>query len=233
MSSLTTNKLLPVYVNVNPFATVSATTGTVNTGSFTDSVGTWTFYRFTTSGTITFNNASPGYADILTVGGGGGAGATDVSGYASGGGGGGVTNAYLLVSAGTLTVTVGGNDAPSWVGTSAATALTYAGQGTGGSGGRPSSGGLSGNLFGGGDGTNSAGGGGARGSGGSGSGSAGGAGLTVNVTGSSIEYGKGGGASNGVYGGGANTGGGASNSGASQGAKTGSSGVVVIRVRTA
>ena len=230
-SSLNTNKLQPQ--SRVPFASVSSTTGTVNTGSFTDSQGTWTFYRFTSSGTITFGNSAPGYAQMLAVGGGGSAGATDGSGYASGGGGGGANIGEFFTSAGTYTVTVGAAGGYSWIGTSAVAAFVSGGAGTGGGGGRPSTPGYSGGGYPGGNGTNSGGGGGTRGVGGDGSGGAGGAGLTSSITGTAVEYGKGGGGSNGVYGGVEYTGGGASNSGASQGAKTGRAGCVIVRVRTA
>jgi len=76
------------------------------TGQYTDTGVTYDYYTFTSSGTLTVDEA--GFADVLVVGGGGAGGAVT----AGGGGAGGhlyVTNAYL--PAGSLTVTVGAGGA--------------------------------------------------------------------------------------------------------------------------
>lgn len=88
----------------NNFNTVSGVTGSVNSGSFTDTDGfTWNFYRFTGNGTITFSGN--GYADVLVVGGGGGGRA--VSNLVGGGGGGGVRYGVCYFPSGTHNVIVG------------------------------------------------------------------------------------------------------------------------------
>jgi hypothetical protein len=77
-------------------AKVSATTGspTVTTS------GSTTIYEFTGNGSITFDNGSPGLAEILVCGGGGGTAADP-------GGGGGVEFGWQKIAAGTYSITVG------------------------------------------------------------------------------------------------------------------------------
>lgn len=175
-------------------AQVSATTGSPGTGTFTDSNGVdWDYYTFTGNGSITIDSA--GYADCLIVGGGGGS--VDIGGgytrYA-GGGAGAVRRGAIYLTATTHTITVGaggsansGNTAGGDGGTSslgsfsaggggAGEALTEAvrnGVGHGGGAGGRFEAGANGQAYGGGAGS-------------------GRNGLSLNYTGSAVEYGKGG-----------------------------------------
>ena len=216
-----------------------------STGTYTDGGGvSWKYVQFNSSGTLTVTTA--GYADILVVSGGGGAGSS--GGFVGGPGGGGAayyTSAALDAIAYTITVGGGG-------GTS--------GQG-GLSGIKPASGfgGLRLTFYGGGGGGSSAGGGGTGSSGGGGSNTSGGTallskayggngiayvgggaggdatanslagigpGVSSDITGTAIVYGRGNWASPG-YAPTANRGEGGQPSGGA-----GSSGVVIVRVRT-
>lgn len=85
-------------------ATVDTTTGSPNTGSFTDANGfAWDWYEFTGNGSITFSG--DGYADILVVGGGGAS--KNDSGYAGGGGAGAVRYGLQFVDATSYSITIG------------------------------------------------------------------------------------------------------------------------------
>lgn len=91
-----------------PFATVSATTGSPATSTMTDANGfEWTYYDFTGNGSITLDSA--GYLDVLVVGGGGAGAAQGTSGNRarSGGGAGAVRWGLHYATATTHTVTVG------------------------------------------------------------------------------------------------------------------------------
>jgi len=86
-------------------ATVASTTGSPATGTITYSGTTYSYYKFTASGTITFGNA--GFASVVCVGGGGSGGVS--GGFTGGaGGGGGVIDEKLYIGAGEVwTITVG------------------------------------------------------------------------------------------------------------------------------
>ena len=79
------------------------------TGQYTDADGTWDYYEFTASGSLTLDRG--GFADVLVVGGGGGGGIAPSAGGAGGGAGAHLyaTDAYL--PAGSLTVTIGAGGA--------------------------------------------------------------------------------------------------------------------------
>lgn len=104
---------------------------TSTTGSFavTDVSG-YRRYRFTGSGTITFNQ--PGSVDYVVVAGGGGGG--DTSGLGAGGGGGGVLSSSIAVTGATpYTITVGGGGATKTSGSpSVFSSVTATGGGRGG-----------------------------------------------------------------------------------------------------
>ena len=82
------------------------------TGRYTDAEGTWDYYEFTASGTLTVDTA--GFADALVVGGGGGGGNAGSGATSYGGGGGGAgghlhtTNVYLPVGSWSVVVGAGG-----------------------------------------------------------------------------------------------------------------------------
>ena len=78
-------------------------------GRYTDVDGTWDYYEFTASGSLTLDRG--GFADVLVVGGGGGGGIAPSAGGAGGGAGAHLyaTDAYL--PAGSLTVTIGAGGA--------------------------------------------------------------------------------------------------------------------------
>ena len=86
------------------WATISAPAAS---GQYTDADGTWDYYEFTASGTLTVDTA--GFADVLVVGGGGGAAyGNDPGDRQTPGGGGAVTDGIRQFTAATHTVTIGG-----------------------------------------------------------------------------------------------------------------------------
>lgn len=214
------------------------------TGSYTDSNGiSWSYVMFTSNGTLTFTTA--GLADMLIVAGGGGSG----NNYGSGGGAGGVLELWSIpVNATSYAVTVGGagatltNGSNSSVGalgtaigggrgTSQGTTAGSGGSGGGGSrGSDPGTGtqnqGSDGGL--GNDGFNFTGGGG--GAGGGPFRQVGGDGRVSTITGSSVTYAVGGDGV--VYGGGGSATNSAYGSGGGAESKSGTAGVVIVRVRT-
>lgn len=256
MSNLNTNKLQPQRL-IGDFSNTA-------TGTYTDSGATYKYVQFNASGTLSVS--TPGYFDVLAVGGGGGAGGGGGNDSPGIGGAGGFIQTTIYLAAGDQPVTVGAGGAngagasnASNGGNSSIGSVTATGGGggafrgaglTGGSGGG-GGGGPTGN-FGGGSGTvvstsvipmyalqgfgggsgggtsswpGGGGGGGAGGAGSSGTGSDngnGGPGLASSITGSSVTYGRGGGRNftTSV----ANRGDG--------GYTGGSSGVVIVRVRT-
>lgn len=116
ITSLLTNKLLPVYVPVKKSAVISGTTGSPSTTTFTGNGTTtgedgvsYTAYRWTGLGSVTISTA--GYADVFVLGGGGGGGDGNGSGYGAAGGGGGIFAQRIWIPAATYTVTIGGGGA--------------------------------------------------------------------------------------------------------------------------
>lgn len=175
-----------------PPATVSATTGSPGTGTFTDSNGiAWNYYRFTGSGSITFDTS--GFADILIVGGGGGS-TTDSTSNEAGGGAGAVRYGLQYVSSGTLSVAIGAGGAGRTTGTRATNGgpstigALYAGGGQGGFTQNPVTGLDYDGPFGGGSPGGMAIGSGESRKGGS-AGSTRDAGIVLNYAGSDVEYG--------------------------------------------
>lgn len=82
---------------------ISATTGSPTTGTYTDADGDWKYYKWTGSGSITFN--ATGSVDVLAIGGGGGGGRSEPG----GGGAGGFCSLTMKVESGkTHTVVIGG-----------------------------------------------------------------------------------------------------------------------------
>lgn len=207
------------------------------TGSFTDGGISYEYYRFTSNSSLTVNTG--GLIDVLVVGGGGGS-ASASFGDAGGGGAGGVRFGTFEVTASTFTVTVGAGGAAGSIGQgsigSPGTASSFgsvlkAGGGSFSTGlnGTPTSpaapnggGGSSGGISI--DDNASRNGGGA---GGTTYGSNGYDGISLNYTGSTVEYGRGGTSGGTAV---ANTGSGGhyvTNSSTAAGAN----GVVIVRVR--
>lgn len=132
-------------------ATVASTTGSPTTGTVTYSGTTYSYYKFTASGTITFGNA--GYASIVCVGSGGSGGVS--GGFVGGaGGGGGVIDEKIYISAGEIwTITVGALSGTGGIGGNYSRADRFIALG-GGNGGNSGNGG--GSLATGGGGSNAA-----------------------------------------------------------------------------
>ena len=228
------------------------------TGQYTDADGTWDFWQFDASGSLTVDTG--GFADVLVIGG-GGAGAP---GNGGGGGAGGylyATEAYLSAGSQTVVVGAGGangsdpakprNGSISRVGDyyspgggHGGSNQGYIGQvGASGGGGcgntpaEPGSGssplGNNGGYGGGGAG----GGGGGAGSAGvsGGSGGSGGSGVSNSITGSAVTYAAGGSGdsnNNTIVDGPANTGnGGKGVDGTTSTSSNGGSGIVIVRVK--
>jgi hypothetical protein len=185
---------------------------------------TYKVHTFTASGALTVTQG--GEAEILVCGGGGPSGNSDGSGYASGGGGGGVWEGIVNLGAQTYTVTVGGAGGRSRFGDST---MWTGNPGQGGGSGRPSNGGDSGNGYTGGNA-------GGQGTACTGASSAGNGniddpppdGWKSYITGSLVEYGRGGrdSSSSTIT---PNTGQGGDVGGASQSSRAGASGIVVVR----
>lgn len=184
-------------------ATVSGTTGSPATTSITG----YTVYEWTANGSFTL---AAGFVEYLVQGGGGSNGSGNY-----GGGGGNTRTGIAYLAAGTYTVTVGAGGATGSnsggaseiVGVAHCLGGLYGGGTFWGQGAR----GGAGDLFGAGGGSL-----------GSSSGGTGGAGVTSSITGTSLEYGKGGnypGPTAGVRGGGA------------AGSAAGGPGTVIIRVK--
>lgn len=170
MSNLNTNKLMPQYVT--PAAGVSSTTG--SPALDTSSRPGKSIYSWTGNGSVTIG--TPGWVELLVVGGG-----TMGDTSSRGGGGGGVRYGSFYLNAGTYNVTVGASS-----GTLAGNPSSFGSVLTAG-------GGFVGAMGGGGGGSgataaSSAGG----GAGGAASGTTPGDGIFSSITGTSIEYGKGG-----------------------------------------
>ena len=87
-----------------PTATISSP---APTGQYTDGDGTWDYYEFTSSGSLTVDRS--GLATVLVVGGGGGGSSGNGS---AGGGGGGVYLCSIELTVGSHSVTVGAGGAP-------------------------------------------------------------------------------------------------------------------------
>lgn len=90
------------------FAKIGATTGSPATGQMTDGDGvTWNYYDFTGNGSVTVD--SPGYVDVLVVGGGGAGARQGTSGNQAicGGGAGAVRWGLQFASAATHTIVIG------------------------------------------------------------------------------------------------------------------------------
>lgn len=238
---------------------ISATTGSPSTGTYTDSLGAWKFYKWTGSGSITFN--ASGNIDVLVIGGGGAGGRSEPGG---GGAGGLCVLTQSVVTGSTHTVYIGAggpyntgagngyNGTDSYFGFIRG---LYGGGGGGGSnlgGNSGGSGGASarynGTVIGsaiqpqGNSGAgNGGGGGGAGGNGYNGTGGTGdgGIGKQSSITGSATYYGGGGGGgfgtskAGGLGGGGAYQVSGTANTGGGGGGDygNGGSGVVIIRVK--
>ena len=179
------------FKNSGPLGFNNATGGTITTVSNYNGTGqTWRIHTFRSNGTFTVTNSASPFS-VLLVGNGGSGGGAPVPPHAGGGGGGG----GVLSSTRSLTVA----SYPITVGTTTFDGLT-ASPGNNGANGTQSAGngGASGapTSFGGGAATyyDGGGGGGAGGGGGGGSeyGDNGGPGITSNITGSSLIYGRGG-----------------------------------------
>ena len=218
MSRLSQNSLAPQ--KVIPWASFSNTP----TGSFTDASGyTWSYVSFTASGTLTITQ--DGLLDILCIGGGGGGGSLSNGG--AGGGAGAMRWGIFQVTAQSATITIGAGGGTTSDGSATSIGsilrsgggmrgITQAAGRWNGFGGGGSAGGRNGE-----DPNQSHVGGGA---GGFTYGASDNAGISLNYTGSTIEYAS---AVNGTGSGAANTG-----QGGGFRASNGGSGIVVVRVRT-
>lgn len=224
------NRMSGPVVNDLSFAEISNTA----TGTYTDGDKTYRYWTFTANGTLTVSGA--GVADVLVVAGGGG-GSTSRENRESGGAGGGCVRFGMFeLSAGSISVTVGAGGSVSagtdgfggtggtsslgsilkagggwgaFAASSGYTVLAHPGRGGGGSSGADSRDTANSFTEGGGQ-------------GGTVYGAANVDGVTLNYTGSSVEYGRGGNGSQGAV----NTGGGGAWS-----PTAGRDGIVVVRVQ--
>ena len=115
--------------SVDTPAAVSGTTGSPTVSSGVTIGGfTYDIYTFKTDGTITFS--SPGFVDLLCVGGGGGGGRANSSGGSGAGGAGGVIDLSPYVYSGTSQIVVGAGGAERTNG-NASVALNFASIGGG------------------------------------------------------------------------------------------------------
>lgn len=89
-----------------PKASVSGTTGSPTTGSYTSGGTTYDYWRWTATGSVTFNHAGTALVEVLLVAGGGGGDNTF-----DGGGGGDAKQVFLPVTATSYTITIGAGGA--------------------------------------------------------------------------------------------------------------------------
>lgn len=260
LSRLSTSGLYNVYTGSRylQVSDITATSGSPTTGNYNDANGSWTFYRWASSGSITF--ATSGFLDMLVVGGGGGSGGYALTWGAGGGAGAMLELSLIYLPNGVYTVTVGagGNWNTSggkssfgtWGAEGGCAGNLYGngphrvgGSGGGGSGNNVGSSAGSGGysdmpytrIGGNGNGSSGGAGGGAGGAGASapGSNSGGGAGRSSSITGSAVTYARGGSAGqNGSPSNNvANSGNGGVGRNGDGGDFSASTGVVVIRVK--